>query len=95
MNRALPPDELRPFVDELAYRIASFPAEAIALAKEAINAAEQPTVDGLLEEAHCFNRTLATRGAQTRMRRFMELGGQTREVELDLPALFAKLADLG
>ncbi len=95
VNRALPPDELRPFVDELAYRIASFPAEAIALAKEAINAAEQPTVDGLLEEAHCFNRTLATRGAQTRMRRFMELGGQTREVELDLPALFAKLADLG
>lgn len=95
VNRALPPDELRPFVDELCYRIASFPAEAIALAKEAINAAEQPTVDGLLEEAHCFNRTLATRGAQTRMRRFMELGGQTREVELDLPALFAKLADLG
>ncbi len=95
VNRALPPDELRPFVDELSYRIASFPAEAIALAKEAINAAEQPTVEGLLDEAHCFNRTLSTRGAQTRMQRFLELGGQTREVELDLPALFAKLADLG
>ena len=95
VNRALPPDELGPFVDELAYRIASFPAEAIALAKEAINAAEQPTIEGLLDEAHCFNRTLATQGAQARMQRFMELGGQTREVELELPALFAKLADLG
>ncbi len=95
VNRALPPDELRPFVDELAYRIASFPAEAIALAKEAINAAEQPTIEGLLDEAHCFNRTLATQGAQARMQRFMELGGQTREVELELPALYAKLADLG
>ena len=95
VNRALPPDELWPFVEELANRIASFPAEAIALAKQAINAAEQPTVEGLLDEADCFNRTLATRGAQTRMQRFMELGGQTREVELELPALYAKLADLG
>lgn len=33
LNRALPPAELGPFVQRLAYRIASFPAEAIALAK--------------------------------------------------------------
>ena len=30
LNRALPPDELRPFVDSLAHRIARFPATAIA-----------------------------------------------------------------
>jgi len=43
LNRALPPAELGPFVERLAYRIASFPAEAIALAKASINAAELPT----------------------------------------------------
>lgn len=94
VNRALPPDELRPFVQRLAQRIASFPAEAIALAKQSINAAEGTTVEGLLEEAHCFNQTLATAPAQARMTRFMELGGQTREVELDLESIFDKLADV-
>jgi enoyl-CoA hydratase/carnithine racemase len=81
INRALPPQELGPFVEQLAYRIASFPAEAIALAKTAVSAAELPTIDGLLEEEHCFNQTLATEEAQKRMAKFLELGGQTREVE--------------
>jgi enoyl-CoA hydratase/carnithine racemase len=91
LNRALPPAELGLFVERLAYRIASVPAEAIALAKAAINAAELPTADGLLEEAHCFDRTLATAAAQRRMARFLELGGQTRDVELDLAGLVAML----
>lgn len=84
INRALAPAELTPFVERLAYRIASFPAPAIALAKAAVHAAELPTVDGLLEEAHCFNQVLATKDAQERMARFMELGGQTFAVELGL-----------
>src|SRR2546428_402475 len=83
-DRALPAAELGPFVERLARRIASFPAEAIALAKASVNAAELPTVEGLLEEAHCFNQALATRPAQERMQRFLALGGQTRGVELDL-----------
>jgi enoyl-CoA hydratase/carnithine racemase len=33
INRALPPGRLGPFLERLAYRIASFPAEAIAQAK--------------------------------------------------------------
>ncbi len=41
LNRALPPDELRPFVDALARRIAAFPAHAIALAKESVLNAER------------------------------------------------------
>src|SRR5881398_3171197 len=93
LNRALPAAELGPFVERLARRIASFPAEAIALAKASINAAELPTVEGLLEEAHCFNQSLATRPAQERMQKFLALGGQTREVELDLGALVEKLRD--
>jgi hypothetical protein len=54
-------------VERLAYRIASFPAEAIALAKASVDAAELPTTAGLLEEAHYFNRSLATAGARQRM----------------------------
>jgi enoyl-CoA hydratase/carnithine racemase len=93
LNRALPADALGPFVDRLARRIASFPAEAIALAKRSVDAAELPTEAGLVEEAHCFNLTLGTAAAQERMRRFMEAGGQTRDVELDLGATIARLSD--
>ncbi len=82
INRALPVDELTPFVERLAYRIASFPASAIALAKASVAAAELPTVDGLLEEAHYFNQALATTEAQERMAAFIAGGGQTYEVEL-------------
>ncbi len=90
LNRALPPAELGPFVDRLARRIASFPAEAIALAKRAVNAADETVVAGLLEEAHCFNQSVATPEARERMADFMSIGGQTREFELGL----GKLAQL-
>ena len=93
LNRALPAEALGPFVDRLARRIASFPAEAIALAKRSVDAAEPPTLSGLVEEAHCFNQTLGTAAAQRRMARFLAGGGQTRDVELDLDALIARLAD--
>jgi enoyl-CoA hydratase/carnithine racemase len=83
INRAFPPEELTPFVEKLAYRIASFPAEAIALAKASVDAAELPTIEGLIEEAHYFNQSLTTQGAQKRMAKFMEIGGQTRELELE------------
>jgi enoyl-CoA hydratase/carnithine racemase len=88
INRALPPDEIGPFVEGLAYRIAGFPAEGIALAKASVANAELPTVEGLLEEAHLFNQSVATEAAQNRMKAFLALGGQTREMELN-PAAFA------
>jgi len=91
LNRAMPPAELGPFVDALAYRIASFPAEAIALAKRAVDAAEGPVTPGLCDEAYAFARALATTPARARMARFLELGGQTRDVELHLGALVGKL----
>jgi enoyl-CoA hydratase/carnithine racemase len=92
LNRALPPAELGPFVERLARRIASFPAEAIALAKRAVNAADTGVVEGLLEEADCFNRSVATAEARERMTDFMAVGGQTREVELGLGRLAQLLA---
>jgi enoyl-CoA hydratase/carnithine racemase len=92
VNRALPPAELGPFVERLARRIASFPAEAIALAKRAVDGAEGSTFDGLLEEADCFNRSVATAEARRRMVEFLARGGQTREVELRLSEAVERLA---
>lgn len=93
INRALPPNELGPFVERLAYRIASFPAQAIAHAKASLDAAELPTIQGLIEEAHYFNQAVATQEAQRRMKRFLERGGQTRDGELDLIAVLDHLAE--
>ena len=85
LNRALAPDELTPYVDGLARRIASFPPEAVALAKESIgNVDTMSMVDGLAEEAHLFERTLRIPGTAERMRSFLERGGQTRETELNI-----------
>ena len=82
LNRALPPEELRPYVNELALRIAGFPPTAVALAKEAVNNADtMPLNEGLLEERYLFQRLLRTDEAEPAMRSFLEVGGQTREAE--------------
>jgi enoyl-CoA hydratase/carnithine racemase len=92
LNRALPPEELGPFVERLARRIAAFPAEAIALAKQAVNAADTGVVEGLLDEADCFNHSVTTAAAQQRMAAFMAGGGQTRELERQVGRLAELLA---
>lgn len=93
VNRALPPHELGRFVDQLAYRIASFPPEAVELAKTLVNSAEHGVKDGLLDEAHAFNLTLQTDEARRRMADFLAGGGQTRTMESgDLGALAEMLA---
>ncbi|MFN2378260.1 MAG: enoyl-CoA hydratase/isomerase family protein, partial [Candidatus Binatia bacterium] len=93
VNRALPPHELGPFVNDLAYRIASFPPEAVALAKGLVNSAEWHVEDGLHDEAHAFNQTLPTAEAKRRMAAFLAEGGQTRAMETgDLGRLSEMLA---
>lgn len=94
VNRALPADALAPFVESLALRIASFPAHALALAKAAVNAAEAPLADGLIEEEVCFRAALESPESRRRMARFLALGGQSREFELrPIEASFGPLAD--
>jgi enoyl-CoA hydratase/carnithine racemase len=90
INRALPAHELGPFVDRLARRIAGFPADAVRLAKRAVDAAGGALHDGLLEEAHCFNLTLADPELDARMEGAMAAGAQTRDGELDLPGLIER-----
>ena len=90
LNRALTADEIGSFVEALAHRIASFPAAALEFAKQSVNAAELPLAEGLVEEAYLFQRLLRTQDAQRNMRRFLELGGQTREGELQVADLSAR-----
>lgn len=93
LNRALAPDEIGSFVQALAQRIASFPAEAVQLAKRAVDAAERPLREGLVEEAYLFQSLLRSEGAPRAMRRFLELGGQTREGELRVGELAGQLTN--
>ncbi len=82
VNRAMPVAELRPFVERLAKRIATFPAAAIALNKIAVDAADHlPIHLGLLEETHALNQMLVGGEAQRRMAAFLAMGAQTVDFE--------------
>lgn len=91
LNRALPRDELEPYVDALATRIARFPATAIAEAKASLLAAGGDPTDGLLPEQWRFQRLLRTDAAQQRMRNFLARGGQTPADEHDVARLVQDL----
>lgn len=88
VNRALPHDQLWPFVDRLARRIASFPAHAVAEAKGAVLRAEKDVEADLIAEWNAFARCLGGAGTREAMLRFLADGGQTREGELRLGSLF-------
>ena len=62
LNRIFEADEIGPFVERLAKRIGSFPPPAVRLAKESVNAAEKPWLDGLFEEAYLFERLIPPSG---------------------------------
>ena len=92
LNRALAVDEIDAYVSALARRIASFPPEAVRLAKQAIGAAALPLAEGCRIEGELFQTLLFSDAARTKMARFLELGGQTREGELRVAALSAEVA---
>ncbi len=95
LNRALPSDELSAHVDQLADRIAAHPPHAVRAAKQAVLAAGVDPVPGLLEEARLFDQTMAHPDARTRMRAFLEAGGQTKAGEAQMEALTAGLGEPG
>ena len=91
LNRALPAEEIGPFVDQLARRIAGFPPEAVRLAKQAVGHAQAPEPQGLVEESYLFDRLLRTQDAQNAMREFLALGGQTPEGEAEVAILSGRV----
>ncbi|WP_205876143.1 enoyl-CoA hydratase/isomerase family protein [Mycobacterium camsae] len=82
INRALPPDQLRPFVDRLARRIASSPQTAITAAKRAVEAATGDLTAGLRIEDQLLRETVAQPDARALLKAVVEAGAQTREFEL-------------
>lgn len=91
VNRAFNADELWPFVNRMAQRIASFPPAAVQEAKAAILRSDHNIHDELLQEAIGFNKLLADPRAQTAMQNFMERGGQTSEGEKRLGELAGEI----
>jgi enoyl-CoA hydratase/carnithine racemase len=68
INRAFPADELTPFVETLAHRIASFPLHAIAHAKAAVDTGTFSSIpEGLLVEAHESDLSVASEVTQARV----------------------------
>jgi enoyl-CoA hydratase/carnithine racemase len=92
LNRALPPAEVGRFVDALARRIAGFPPQAVRLAKRAVLAAEPAPHQGLAEESFLFQQLIRTDEGRQAMRKFLELGGQTREGELRVAEISGAIA---
>ena len=91
LNRIFDAADIEAHVSALAARIGSFPVEAVRLAKASVTAAELPLAQGLHEEGYLFGRLLRTESAQTNMREFLQLGGQTREGELKVGELAGAL----
>ena len=91
LNRLFEVDEIDDWVSKFAQRIAGFPIEAVRLAKVAVLASENPLEEGLKEEAFLFAKLLRTQDAQSQMRQFLELGGQTKEGELRVGELSGEL----
>jgi enoyl-CoA hydratase/carnithine racemase len=81
VNRALPADEIAHFVSSLAHRIATFPAEAIALAKQAVAMADANLEDDLVREETMFFQSVQTDAARRRMAAGLAAGMQTPALE--------------
>ena len=79
-------------VDALARRIASFPADAVRLAKQSVDSATLPMAEGCQQEADLFQTLLFSDPARHAMRRFLELGGQTRDGELRVAEISGAVA---
>lgn len=94
LNRALPADEIGPYVEKLAYQIASYPSEVIALNKKAVVCGEtMDLAEGIIEEDYLFGQLACKPEAKTTMQALMDAGAQTYEGELDFDELLMKVRD--
>jgi len=92
INRALPDDELGDFVRSLAHRIAGFPAAALAVIKDRVNAIALAAPDDFRRDSDLFGEAARTPEAQGRIQAAMQRGFQTPEAELALARMLDDLA---
>lgn len=89
INRALPPDELTPFVEDLARRIAGFPPHAIAHIKKAVDTGAFSSLpEGLLVEAYESDLCMTNEVTRARAMEALKAGLETYEGELNLDYLW-------
>jgi len=94
LNRTFEPGQIGPYVEWLANRIASFPVEAVRLTKQAINSSDKPLGEGLRDESYLFQQLCRTESGRRNMRKFLEVGGHTRDGELKIQELNGLLGGL-
>jgi enoyl-CoA hydratase/carnithine racemase len=88
INRALPAEDLTPFVEKLAHRIASFPVHAIGHVKTAVDTgAFRSLAEGLLVEAHESDLSVASEATQARVTDALNVGAETYAGELEMDYL--------
>lgn len=87
-------EEMAAFADALAFRIATWPPHAVALAKRSVGNADLPWRDGLLEEHALGLRTLQHPISKRSLRIFLECGGETAEGEKRVAQLLQEVAEL-
>ena len=81
VNRAVAAGEIDFFVQDLARRIAGFPAETIALAKRAVSFDETGLENELAREERVFLESVHTAAARRRMAAALAAGMQTPAIE--------------
>jgi enoyl-CoA hydratase/carnithine racemase len=92
INRALPDADLDEFVDRLARRVAAFPREALAAAKDRINAATLSDPEDVRRDARLFQELILTSPMQKRSATLMGRGFQTRgDIEMNLGRALGEL----
>ncbi|WP_225732389.1 MULTISPECIES: enoyl-CoA hydratase/isomerase family protein [unclassified Nocardia] len=88
VNRAVPAESIDTFVQEFATRVAAYPGSALRAAKRAVNAVgEIPRYQSLIESWDLATAQLSSDTAKKRMDVYLNRGGQTRSVALNLDPL--------
>jgi enoyl-CoA hydratase/carnithine racemase len=91
INRAIHPERIKSFVMQFAHRIASFPLEAVAKAKQAVDAGFGDPTPGLADESFLAGQLMATQEVRRRFSEILASGAQTLEGELRLSQLLPQL----
>jgi enoyl-CoA hydratase/carnithine racemase len=86
-------EEMDAFVDALAFRIAKWPAHAVALAKESVGNVDLPWRQGLLEEQLLSAHSVRYPATKRLLSTFMKLGAHTRDGEIRVAALLVEVAE--
>jgi enoyl-CoA hydratase/carnithine racemase len=91
VNRAIQPERIDSFVTQFAQRIASYPLDAIAAAKKAVDCGLGDPAPGLADESFLAGQLMATQEVRRRFSAILASGAQTLEGELKLSQLLPHL----